>query len=86
MLPEAGDDGRWIKENIPEFERRAKGGNEMMRDMVEEIKVRGLSAHLRYCDRSCVCFWTSCFCVWNEDQSCYYVVCSGQQSYGDIDI
>ena len=44
MLPEAEDDGRWIKENMPEFERRAKGGNEVMRDMVEEINARGLRA------------------------------------------
>ena len=44
MLPEAGDDGRWIKENMEEFERRAKGGNVVMREMIEEIKMRGLSA------------------------------------------
>jgi hypothetical protein len=44
MLPEAGDDGKWIRENMGEFERRAGNGDRAMREMVEEIKVRGLSA------------------------------------------
>jgi hypothetical protein len=43
MLPEAGDDGKWIKENMGEFERRSKDGDVTMREMVEEIRVRGLA-------------------------------------------
>jgi hypothetical protein len=42
MLPEAGEDGKWIRENMAEFERRAEDGDDVMRDMVEEINRRGL--------------------------------------------
>jgi hypothetical protein len=42
MLPEAGEDGKWIRENMAEFERRAEDGDDVMRDMVEEINRRDL--------------------------------------------
>jgi hypothetical protein len=42
-LPEAGGDKAWMKENLPEFERKAKGGNVNMKELVEEIKARGLA-------------------------------------------
>lgn len=43
MLPEAGDDRKWIKENMEEFERRAQCGDVTMMEMVEEIRIRGLA-------------------------------------------
>ncbi len=44
MVPEAGEDGRWMRENMGEFERRAGEGDEGMKSLVEEIKRRSLGA------------------------------------------
>lgn len=44
MLPEAGEDGKWISRNLAEFERRADCGDVGMRDLVREIEERGLAA------------------------------------------
>lgn len=41
-LPVAGEDGKWIRENMKDFERLAGDGDEEMRDLVEEIGARGL--------------------------------------------
>jgi len=41
-IPEAGGDKAWMRENMPEFERKAREGNEDMKDLIEEIKTRGL--------------------------------------------
>lgn len=41
-IPEAGKDAEWMKENFGEFKKRAEGGDEQMRQMVEEIEARGL--------------------------------------------
>lgn len=38
ILPIAGEDGKWIEENMAEFERRAKDGDESMRALAEEVK------------------------------------------------
>lgn len=42
LRPEAGHDAEWVRENMPEFERRAAEGNEGMQALVEECKARGL--------------------------------------------
>lgn len=44
MLPEAGEDGKWISRNLGEFKRRAEEGDAVMKEMVEEIRERGLAA------------------------------------------
>ena len=44
MLPEAGEDGKWIRTNLGEFERRAEKGDGVMRELVEEVRQRGLAA------------------------------------------
>ncbi|KAK0659033.1 hypothetical protein DIS24_g4248 [Lasiodiplodia hormozganensis] len=44
MLPEAGNDAAWMKENMPEFERRARAGDEEMRVLVEECRALGVDA------------------------------------------
>jgi len=41
-LPEAGGDKAWMKEHMGEFEQKAKEGNEEMKELVAEIKERGL--------------------------------------------
>jgi hypothetical protein len=40
VLPKAGDDGNWTKENMAEFERRAADGDESMRVLVGEVKAK----------------------------------------------
>jgi hypothetical protein len=42
VLPEAGGDKAWLKENFVAFEQKAKEGNEQMKRMVEEIQERRL--------------------------------------------
>jgi hypothetical protein len=41
-LPPAGGDKAWLRSNLPVFEEKAKGGNEEMKELVEEIKRRKL--------------------------------------------
>lgn len=40
VLPVAGDDGQWMRENMGEFERRAALGDDCMRELVEWVKSR----------------------------------------------
>ncbi|KAL9529165.1 hypothetical protein SMMN14_06876, partial [Sphaerulina musiva] len=42
VIPKAGEDGEWLKKNLGEFERRARLGEGMFGDLVEEIGERGL--------------------------------------------
>jgi hypothetical protein len=42
MVPEAGNDEVWMKENFKEFDRRAREGDQDMKEVVEEIQARGL--------------------------------------------
>jgi len=44
MLPEAGMDWKWAAENWDEFNRRAREGDEGMKRLVEECKVREVGA------------------------------------------
>lgn len=39
-LPSAGEDGRWMKENRAEFQRRADEGDEDFVGLVEELRTR----------------------------------------------
>ncbi|KAF2136483.1 uncharacterized protein K452DRAFT_353898 [Aplosporella prunicola CBS 121167] len=41
-MPEAGKDEEWAKENFGEFERRAENGDEEFKDLVGELRTRGL--------------------------------------------
>jgi hypothetical protein len=40
VLPQAGQDGDWVKENMAEFERRAREGDGSMKQLIEEVKAR----------------------------------------------
>lgn len=40
-IPQAGQDGEWMKENWPAFERKAEEGDEDFVEFVREIKERG---------------------------------------------
>jgi hypothetical protein len=42
IIPEAGGDKAWMKENMAEFEKKAREGNGYMKDLLEEIKERKL--------------------------------------------
>ena len=42
VLPVAGGDVEWLEANWGEFQRRAEGGDEEMKGLVEEVKERGL--------------------------------------------
>ena len=42
MMPEAGQDGAWLKENMRAFEQRAADGDEEFKDLVEDVKNRGM--------------------------------------------
>lgn len=42
MMPEAGGDGQWLKDNVEAFEKKAEEGDEDFRDMVDECKARGM--------------------------------------------
>lgn len=42
VIPKAGEDGEWLRKNLGEFERRARLGEGMFGDLVEEIGERGL--------------------------------------------
>jgi hypothetical protein len=40
VLPVAGEDGEWAKENMAEFARRAADGDESMKKLVQEYKAK----------------------------------------------
>jgi phenylpyruvate tautomerase PptA (4-oxalocrotonate tautomerase family) len=40
VLPTAGKDGEWARENMGEFERRAQDGDKSMKKMVQEYKAK----------------------------------------------
>ncbi|KAJ6489735.1 hypothetical protein C8R45DRAFT_929053 [Mycena sanguinolenta] len=40
MVPEAGQDVEWMRENLPKFQARADDGNELFRDMISELRTR----------------------------------------------
>ena len=42
MLPKAGSDVQWLHENWEAFNEKAAAGDEEFREMVEEVKARGL--------------------------------------------
>ena len=42
ILPPAGQDVQWMKDNWVDFNRRADAGDKEIKDMVAEIKERGL--------------------------------------------
>ena len=42
MMPEAGHDQEWLKENIDAFKKKADDGDEDFQEMVEECQKRGL--------------------------------------------
>lgn len=42
ILPSAGNDKKWISDNWEAFNKRAEAGDEEMKDVVEDIKERGL--------------------------------------------
>lgn len=39
-LPQAGQDQKWLKENLSEFKKLAQGGDGDFQDMMEELKSR----------------------------------------------
>lgn len=41
-IPEAGKDREWMRENLSAFEAKADEGDEVMQDLVAEIKERRL--------------------------------------------
>jgi len=41
-IPPAGGDVAWLQEHMAEFEAKAEGGDEEFRDLVKEVKERGL--------------------------------------------
>ncbi|KAJ7248070.1 hypothetical protein C8J57DRAFT_1724383 [Mycena rebaudengoi] len=40
MVPEAGQDVKWMRENLPKFQALADDGNELCRDMIAELRTR----------------------------------------------
>ncbi|KAK4494471.1 hypothetical protein PRZ48_014769 [Zasmidium cellare] len=42
MIPKAGDDGQWLRDHWEEFEMKAQGGDGEFREMIDEVKERGL--------------------------------------------
>ncbi|KAJ7107845.1 hypothetical protein C8R44DRAFT_804339 [Mycena epipterygia] len=40
MVPEAGQDVEWTRENLPKFQALADDGNEFCRDMIAELRTR----------------------------------------------
>ena len=42
MMPEAGGDRDWVRENLEAFEKRAREGDEEFAEMVGECRERGL--------------------------------------------
>ena len=42
ILPQAGQDVAWLRENWEAFNRKAEGGDEDMAEMVKEVEERGL--------------------------------------------
>jgi len=42
MLPQVGHDQEWLKEQFGQFKKRADGGEEDMKELVEDIEMRKL--------------------------------------------
>lgn len=42
VIPEAGKDKEWLKDNLPAFKKKADEGVVEFQDLVEEIEARGL--------------------------------------------
>ncbi|CAK4030420.1 Hypothetical predicted protein [Lecanosticta acicola] len=42
LIPKAGEDVQWMKDNWEEFQMKAQSGDELFAEMVEEIQTRGL--------------------------------------------
>lgn len=42
MIPRAGEDVQWLRDNMEEFEMKAKSGDEEFAEMVDEVRERGL--------------------------------------------
>jgi hypothetical protein len=42
MIPQAGGDVQWLKDNMAKFEEKAKAGDDAFADLVAEVKERGL--------------------------------------------
>ena len=40
VVPLAGEEPQWIRENFQTWVKRAEGGDEMYRDMVEDLRTR----------------------------------------------
>ncbi|KAJ7692554.1 hypothetical protein B0H17DRAFT_1061254 [Mycena rosella] len=40
MIPEAGQDAEWMRENLPKFQALADDRNELCRDMIAELRTR----------------------------------------------
>ncbi|KAF8196186.1 hypothetical protein K438DRAFT_1586339 [Mycena galopus ATCC 62051] len=40
MVPAAGQDVEWLRENLPKFQALADDGNELFRDMIGELRTR----------------------------------------------
>ncbi|KAJ6529785.1 hypothetical protein B0H19DRAFT_968122 [Mycena capillaripes] len=40
MVPHAGQEVKWMRENLPEFQALADDGNEFFRDMIAELRTR----------------------------------------------
>ncbi|KAJ7270556.1 hypothetical protein C8J57DRAFT_1322048 [Mycena rebaudengoi] len=40
MVPEAGQDVEWMRENLPKLQALADDGNELCRDMIAELRTR----------------------------------------------
>ncbi|KAF7349641.1 hypothetical protein MSAN_01690400 [Mycena sanguinolenta] len=40
MVPKAGQEVEWMRENLPKFQALADGGNELVRDMIGELRTR----------------------------------------------
>lgn len=42
LIPPAGGDGEWLRENMEAFEAKARDGDEEFADLVREVKERGM--------------------------------------------
>lgn len=43
LLPQAGQEEEWVKDNMEEFEKRAAEGDENVKRLMEEMKAKGES-------------------------------------------
>ena len=42
MMPQAGEDGKWLKDNMEAFQHKADGGDEEFKDLIEDVTSRGM--------------------------------------------